>query len=59
MAGKYSLRSMSMKTDKTKLVYIDEDGKEYNLGVFKRSADAERRMYAHRDQFKGWKHFSR
>ena len=59
MAGTYSLRSMSMKTDRTKLVYTDENGKEYNLGVFKNGADAERRMYAHKDQFKGWKHFGR
>ena len=50
MLGKYSLRSMSTRTNKTKLVYINEEGNEFNLGVFKTGAAAERKMYAHRDQ---------
>ena len=53
MKGKYSLRSMSMRTNKTKLVYTDENGKEISLGVFPNGAAAERKMYALMNQSNG------
>ena len=45
--GKYSLRSMSTRSNKTRLVYTDKNGREINLGVFPNGSAAERKMIAH------------
>ena len=45
--GKYSLRSLSARSKKMRLVYVDKNGKETNLGVFPNGNAAERKMISH------------
>ena len=52
--AKYKLFSLS---NKLKLVYINENGHEFNLGFFKRKVYAERKMRAHRKQMNEYRDF--